>query len=112
MGEVPRLAIGCRFVDGAVLLALFQTEMGVEGEGPLPDFVDIVVCLADRAAARLKSRDAVTYGTKTLPFDVNAYTEVGPVWPKKICTKANGPRNLSLFSNFVKKPHFFIVKTK
>jgi hypothetical protein len=42
----------------------------------LPDFVDMVTCVSDRAQTRLKSRYAVTYGSKTLPFDINAFTEV------------------------------------
>lgn len=42
----------------------------------LPDFVAMVQCIADKAASRIKSRNAVTYGTRTMPFDVVAYAEV------------------------------------
>lgn len=42
----------------------------------LPDFVEMVLCISEKASARMKSRSAVTYGTRTLPFDVVAYSEV------------------------------------
>ena len=42
----------------------------------LPDFVEMVRCIAQKAFSRMKSRSAVTYGTKTLPFDVVAFAEV------------------------------------
>ena len=42
----------------------------------LPDFVEMVLCISQRASSRMKSRNAVTYGTRTLPFDIVAYSEV------------------------------------
>ena len=48
----------------------------IQDEKWLPDFVEMVQCVSQKASARLKSRSAVTYGTKTLPFDVVAYAEV------------------------------------
>lgn len=42
----------------------------------LPDFAAMVRCVADKASSRVKSRSAVTYGAKVLPFDVAAYAEV------------------------------------
>lgn len=42
----------------------------------LPDFVEMVLCISEKASSRMKSRSAVTYGTRTLPFDINAYAEV------------------------------------
>lgn len=42
----------------------------------LPDFVDMVRCIAEKASARVKSRNAVTYGSRTLPFEIAAYSEV------------------------------------
>lgn len=42
----------------------------------LPDFVDMVRCIAEKSSSRMKSRSAVTYGTRTLPFDVTAFAEV------------------------------------
>ena len=50
--------------------------MEVDDKCWLPDFVDMVLCISEKASARMKSRSAVTYGTRTLPFDVNAYAEV------------------------------------
>lgn len=46
----------------------------------LPDFVAMVQCVADKAASRVKSRNAVTYGARTLPFDVAAYAQVIPLF--------------------------------
>lgn len=42
----------------------------------LPDFVEMVLCISEKASSRMKSRSAVTYGTRTLPLDINAYAEV------------------------------------
>lgn len=42
----------------------------------LPDFIEMVRCISEKASSRMKSRSAVTYGTKTLPFDVVAFAEV------------------------------------
>ena len=42
----------------------------------VPGFVDMVTCIFERASLRMKSTNAVTYGTRTLPFDVVAYAEV------------------------------------
>lgn len=42
----------------------------------LPDFVDMVLCISEKASSRMKSRNAVTYGSRTLPFDIAAYAEV------------------------------------
>ncbi len=50
--------------------------METEAASSLPDFVAMVHCISDKASSRIKSRSAVTYGTKTLPFDVVAYAEV------------------------------------
>ena len=53
----------------------------------LPDFVEMVLCISEKASARMKSRSAVTYGTRTLPFDVNAYSEVSNPWSRIIFGK-------------------------
>ncbi len=42
----------------------------------LPDFVEMVLCISEKASSRMKSRSAVTYGTHILPFDINVYAEV------------------------------------
>ena len=42
----------------------------------VPPFVDMVKCIFEKASLRMKSTNAVTYGTRTLPFDVVAYAEV------------------------------------
>ena len=56
-------------------------SMDIEGGGlverSLPDFSEMVIYLSQKASARLKSRNAITYGTKILPFDVISYSEVG-----------------------------------
>ena len=53
-----------------------EGAMEVDGTKLLPDFVEMVRCIAEKASSRMKSRSAVTYGTKTLPFDVVAFAEV------------------------------------
>ena len=54
-----------------------QEESAMEEDTKLlPDFVEMVRCIAQKAFSRMKSRSAVTYGTKTLPFDVVAFAEV------------------------------------
>ena len=51
-------------------------KMEVESEQYLPDFIQMVLCIAEKGSSRLKSRNAVTYGTRTLPFDTVAFSEV------------------------------------
>lgn len=60
-------------VDAAAMDVADQAETAVK---LLPDFVDMVRCISERASARIKSRSAVTYGSRTLPFDIVAYSEV------------------------------------
>ena len=45
-------------------------------EKMLPDFVEMVRCISEKASTRLKSQKAITYGSRTLPFDAVAYAEV------------------------------------
>lgn len=42
----------------------------------VPGFIEMVTCIFEKASLRMKSANAVTYGTRTLPFDVVAYAEV------------------------------------
>ena len=50
--------------------------MDATAEQLVPGFVDMVSCIFEKASLRVKSRSAVTYGTRTLPFDIIAYAEV------------------------------------
>ncbi|KAK4005791.1 hypothetical protein OUZ56_010915 [Daphnia magna] len=47
-----------------------------QNEKWLPDFVEMVLCISEKASTRMKSRSAVTYGTRTLPFELAAYSEM------------------------------------
>lgn len=47
-----------------------------QNEKWLPDFIEMVLCISEKASTRMKSRSAVTYGTRTLPFELAAYSEV------------------------------------
>ena len=47
-----------------------ESAMQVDGIKLLSDFVEMVRCIAIKASFRIKSPSVVTYGTKTLPFDV------------------------------------------
>merc|ERR1740128_410581 len=50
--------------------------MDATAEQLVPGFVDMVSCIFEKASLRVKSRSAVTYGTRTLPFDIIAYAEM------------------------------------
>ncbi len=61
----------------------------------LPDFVEMVLCISEKASSRMKSRSAVTYGTRTLPFDINAYAEVCKILKSELNSKID-PLKLNL----------------